>query len=158
MAALLIVHCAKWLCRYERHTWSILVNMDCTALPVQVGLSNFSTVQPVQVILCNITNTPITHYAVNCTFMTVLVILHSIIERLYPANESSLITENDLGEVNSSYYIFSSNYLSLFNKYFPYVRQSWKPLQDKLYITSGIKVSIRTRNRLYHKYLNDTST
>ena len=72
-------------------------------------------------------------------------------------NESSLINENDLSEVNSTYNIFSSNYLNLFNKYFPYVRQSRTSFKDKPYITSGIKASIKTRNRLYQKYLNDTS-
>ena len=66
---------------WKAHT----VNMDCTVLPAQVGLSKFSTVQPVQVILCNIANTPILHYAVNCAIMNVQVILHSIIERVYPA-------------------------------------------------------------------------
>ena len=70
-------------------------------------------------------------------------------------NEQSLINENDLGEVNSSYNIFSTNYLNLFNKYFPYVRQSRSSYKDKPYITSGIKVSIKTRNMLYFKYLNN---
>ena len=70
-------------------------------------------------------------------------------------NEPSLINENDLGEVNSSYDIFSTNYLNLFNKYFPYVRQSRTFYKNKPYITSGIKVSIKTRNKLYHKYLNN---
>ena len=70
-------------------------------------------------------------------------------------NEPSLINENDLGEVNSSYDIFSTNYLNLFNKYFPYVRQSRTSYKNKPYITSGIKVSIKTRNKLYHKFLNN---
>merc|ERR1711874_626434 len=70
-------------------------------------------------------------------------------------NEQPLINENDLGEVNSSYNILSTNYLNLFNKYFPYVRQSRSSYKDKPYITSGIKVSIKTRNMLYFKYLNN---
>ena len=70
-------------------------------------------------------------------------------------NEPSLINQNDLDEVNNSYDIFSTNYLNLFNKYFPYVRQSRTSYNDKPYITSGIKVSIKTRNKLYNKYLNN---
>ena len=70
-------------------------------------------------------------------------------------NESSLINEDDLDEIDSSYNIFSTNYLNLFNKYFPYVKQSRTSFKDKPYITSGIKVSIRTRNKLYHKYLKN---
>ena len=70
-------------------------------------------------------------------------------------HEPSLINENDLNEVNSSYNIFSTNYLNLFNKYFPYVRQSRSSFNDKPYITSGIKASIRTRNKLYDRHLND---
>ena len=70
-------------------------------------------------------------------------------------NEPSLINENDLDEVNNSYDIFSTNYLNLFNKYFPYVRQSRTSYNNKPYITSGIKVSIKNRNKLYNKYLNN---
>ena len=58
-------------------------------------------------------------------------------------NEPSLINQNDLDEVNNSYDIFSTNYLNLFNKYFPYVRQSRTSYNNKPYITSGIKVSIK---------------
>ena len=76
-----------------------------------------------------------------------------IIENL--ANESALIADSDLNEANNSYDIFSNNYIDLFNKYFPYVRQSRKSFKDKPYITRGLKVSIRTKNRLYHKYLKD---
>ena len=72
-------------------------------------------------------------------------------------NESALITDNDLQEVNHSYDVFSNNYLNLFEKYFPYIKQSKKCFKNKPYITNGIKVSIRTRNRLYQKYLNNRS-
>ena len=70
-------------------------------------------------------------------------------------NESALLMENDLTEVNSSYAIFSTNYINLFNKYFPYVRQSQRSFKSKPFITSGIKVSIKARNKLYNKYLNN---
>ena len=67
-------------------------------------------------------------------------------------NEPSLIEDNDLTEANSSYDIFSTNYLNLYNKYFPYVRMSRKSFKNKPYITSGIKVSIKHKNKLYRKY------
>ena len=70
-------------------------------------------------------------------------------------HEPSLINENDLNKVNSSYNIFSTSYLDLFNKYFPYVRKSGSSYNDKPYITSGMKVSIRTRIKLYHNHLHD---
>ena len=66
-----------------------------------------------------------------------------------------LITENIQAEVNYTYDIFSTNYLNLFNKYFPYVRQSQRAFKSKPFITSGIKVSIKARNKLYNKYLNN---
>ena len=72
-------------------------------------------------------------------------------------NESALINDIDLTDSNYAYDIFSNNYLSLFNKYFPYKRLSRKDCKDKPYITSGLKVSIRTKNKLYHKYLNNPS-
>ena len=71
------------------------------------------------------------------------------------SNESPLLMDNDLTEVNPSYDIFSTNYLNLFNKYFPYVRQSQRSFKSKPFITSGIKVSIKARNKLYNKYLNN---
>ena len=70
-------------------------------------------------------------------------------------NESALLTENIPAEVNCSYDIFSTNYLNLFNKYFPFVRQSQRAFKSKPFITSGIKVSIKARNKLYNKYLNN---
>ena len=72
-------------------------------------------------------------------------------------SEASLIADNELHDVNNSYAIFSANYFKLFDKYFPYVRISRKAFRDKPYITSGIKVSIKTRNRLYKKYLDNPS-
>ena len=68
------------------------------------------------------------------------------------SNESPLLMDNDLTEVNPSYDIFSTNYLNLFNKYFPYVRRSQHSFKSKPFITSGIKVSIKARNKLFNKY------
>ena len=70
-------------------------------------------------------------------------------------NETDLISNNDLGDVDITYDLFSNNYLNLFDKYFPYVRQSRKSFKDKPYITREIKTSIRTRNTLYKKHLNN---
>ena len=69
--------------------------------------------------------------------------------------EPSLINDNDLTDANNSYNLFSDNYLNLFNKYFPYVRMSRKSFKNKPHITSGIKVSIKHRNRLFKKYLDN---
>ena len=71
------------------------------------------------------------------------------------ASELSLINPNDLTDCNNSYDTFNSNYLQLFNKYFPLVRQSKKSFKDKPYITSGFKISFKTRNKLYKKHLNN---
>ena len=69
--------------------------------------------------------------------------------------EPSLINDNDLTDANNSYNLFSDNYLTLFNKYFPYVKMSRKSFKNKPHITSGIKVSIKHRNRLFKKYLDN---
>ena len=70
-------------------------------------------------------------------------------------SELPLVSSNELTDVNSSFDTFSTNFLTLFDKYFPYVRISRKAFKDKPYITSGIKVSIRHRNKLFKKYLNN---
>ena len=64
-------------------------------------------------------------------------------------HEHPLISSNELTDSNSSFITFSTNFLSLFDKYFPYVRISRKAFKDKPHITSGIKVSIRMRNKLF---------
>ena len=68
--------------------------------------------------------------------------------------EAPLLLEEDVTDVDSTYDTFSTNYCNLLNKYFPYVKVSRKAIKDKPYITNGIKVSIKTRNKLYKKYLN----
>ena len=75
----------------------------------------------------------------------------SKIDKFYEslASEPSLINPTELTDTNNSYDTFNSNYLQLFDKYFPFVRQSKKSFKDKPYITSGFKVSFKTRNKLY---------
>ena len=68
-----------------------------------------------------------------------------------------LVLMKSVTEVNSSYSIFSTNYQNLFNKYFPYVRMLRKAFKSKPFITRGIKNSIKHRNKLYSKYLNNPS-
>ena len=41
----------------------------------------------------------------------------------------------------------------MLNKYFPIVKLSRKKFKDKPWITNGIKVSIKYRNRLFKKYI-----
>ena len=71
------------------------------------------------------------------------------------ASEPPLINSTELTDSNNAYDTFNSNYLKLFDKYFPYVRQSKKSFKDKPYITSGFKVSFKTRNKLYKKHVNN---
>ena len=66
--------------------------------------------------------------------------------------EAPLINTNDLTDPNRAYNIFSNNYLRLFNKHFPLTKLSKKAAKDKPYVTSGIKVSIKFKNKLYKKY------
>ena len=71
------------------------------------------------------------------------------------ASEPALINSSELTDTNTSYNNFNANYLQLFDKYFPLVRQSKKSFKDKPYITSDIKDSIKSRNKLYKKHLNN---
>ena len=70
-------------------------------------------------------------------------------------SEHPLLSPSDLTDTNPSFNTYSTKFLALFDKYFPYVRISRKAFKDKPYITSGIKVSIRYRNKLFKKYLNN---
>ena len=67
-------------------------------------------------------------------------------------DEVPLLNDNDLSDPNRTYDIFSNNYINLFNKYFPLTKMSKKSVKDKPHITSGIKVSIKFKNKLYKKY------
>ena len=67
-------------------------------------------------------------------------------------SENALIEDSDLTDIDSSYSIFSTNYFNLFNRYFPYIKQSRKSFKDKPFITKGNKVSIKYKNKLFRKY------
>ena len=71
------------------------------------------------------------------------------------SNEAPLINDNDLCDTNRAYNTFSTNYSNLFNKYFPFTKLSKKASKNKPHITSGIKVSIKYKNKLYRKYLKN---
>ena len=71
------------------------------------------------------------------------------------ASEPLLINQNELNDSNNSFFSFSNNFTNVLDKYFPYVRMSRKAFKNKPHITKGIQVSIRTRNKLYKKYLNN---
>ena len=71
------------------------------------------------------------------------------------ASELPLINQCELTEANHAYDTFSKRYLELFDKYFPYVKMSRKAFKNKPHITKGIQVSIRNRNKLHKKYLNN---
>ena len=71
--------------------------------------------------------------------------------------EKPLITYENNTNINdnnlqNTYVELDKNYLELFNKYFPLIRQSHKQFKDKPYVTSGIKESIKSRNALYKAY------
>ena len=70
-------------------------------------------------------------------------------------SEPLLINQSELNDSNNSLYSFSNNYTNVLDKYFPNVRMSRKAFKNKPHITKGIQVSIRTRNKLYKKYLNN---
>ena len=72
--------------------------------------------------------------------------------------EKPLITyENSINindnNLQNTYVELDKNFLDLFNKYFPLIRQSRKQFKDKPYVTSGIKESIKSRNALYKTYM-----
>ena len=71
------------------------------------------------------------------------------------SKEKDLLDNCELTDADKTYELFSNNYLRLFNHYFPYVKQSRKSFKDKPYITTGIKVSIKYKNKLFKKYLNN---
>merc|ERR1712030_49397 len=72
--------------------------------------------------------------------------------------EKPLITyENSINindnNLQNTYVKLDKNFLDLFNKYFPLIRQSRNQFKDKPYVTSGIKESIKSRNVLYTTYM-----
>ena len=70
-------------------------------------------------------------------------------------SEPLLIDQSELTDTNNSFYSLSNNCTNLLDKYFPYVKMSRKAFKNKPHITKGIQVSIRNRNKLYKKYLNN---
>ena len=76
------------------------------------------------------------------------------------SNFSPLITLNENetlihSNIHLTYNEFITNYMKLLNLYFPLVKLSRSKMKNKPYITSGIKVSIKQRDKLYEKYLNN---
>ena len=66
-------------------------------------------------------------------------------------NNGILAHEN----VNDSYREFITNFRNLLDEYFPLVKLSRSKAKNKPFVTSGIRVSIKHRDRLYQKYLNN---
>ena len=60
---------------------------------------------------------------------------------------------NDVNDSDISFKSFHNNYIYLFNKYFPLIRMSRKQFKHKPYVTKGILVSIRHKNKLLKNYL-----
>ena len=76
------------------------------------------------------------------------------IENLSPMvslNSGKLLHEN----TNDSYKEFITNLKNLLNKYFPLVKLSRSKAKNKPFVTAGIRVSIKHRDRLYQKYRNN---
>jgi hypothetical protein len=67
------------------------------------------------------------------------------------ATNWSCVLENE--EANTAYDKFVNTFSNIFNASFPLVLQSRKSYKDKKWITPGLKVSIKHKNRLYKKYL-----
>ena len=70
-------------------------------------------------------------------------------------SEQPLISTEELTGTESSFSTLSANYSHLLDKYFPSVRMSRKEFKSKPHITKGIKISIKTKNKLFKKYLNN---
>lgn len=60
----------------------------------------------------------------------------------------------DLTDVNTAYNVFIDNFCDIYNTCFPY-RCVKKSKHDKSWVTSGIKSSCRTKNKLYKKYIKN---
>ena len=57
--------------------------------------------------------------------------------------------------VDDIYELFSETFLRLFHSCFPLTKQSRKRSKDKRWITPGLKISIKHKDRLYRKKLNN---
>ena len=60
-------------------------------------------------------------------------------------------------DVNESYKEFITNLKKLLDQYFPIVRLSRSKAKNKPFVTAGIRVSIRHRDKLYQNYLKNKS-
>ena len=72
--------------------------------------------------------------------------------KLVSLNDNESLVHNN---VHASYNDFFLNLVKLLDLFFPLVKLSRSKMKDKPYITPGIKVSIKHRDRLYEKYLNN---
>ena len=77
-------------------------------------------------------------------------------------NERPLITKEnkvnlDENDPQKTYKEFDTNFHKLYDKYFPLIKKSRKQAKDKPFITNGIKESIKSRNALFKKYLDEPS-
>ena len=67
--------------------------------------------------------------------------------------ENVLIEDSDLTDVDTAYNIFSNNYFNLFNKYFPYIKQSRKSFKDKPFITKSYQSKHQIQKQNFQKIL-----
>ena len=74
-----------------------------------------------------------------------------ILNPLVSTHNNQLLSLN----VHDSYNEFIRNIKRIINQYFPLVKLSRSKAKNKPFITAGIRVSIKHRDRLYKKYLNN---
>ena len=70
-------------------------------------------------------------------------------------SQFALNANNSLNNIDNIYALFFEKISYLHNKYFPRVRLSRKKANDKVWITNGIKRSIKHKNNLFHLQLNN---
>ena len=71
------------------------------------------------------------------------------------SSESWDFLTNTTLSVADIYQLFSETFLRLFHSCFPLTKQSRKISKDKRWITPGLKISIKHKDRLYRKKLNN---
>ena len=83
--------------QYEMHTPANLIQLPVQSEWLRKSPSKFLDGEAVQVSLCNIGNTPLTHYTVTCANWTVQAILCNIIASVYGAlHTTQLSMQNKL--------------------------------------------------------------
>ena len=70
---------------------------------------------------------------------------------LLNTNDNQLLSSN----VHDSYNEFIKNLKIILDQYFPLIKLSRAKAKNKPFITPGIRVSIKHRDKLFHKYLNN---